>query len=69
MLEFVGFELSIMYTMPLPWVVFVAVNANSFALYTPGLSGVLFVPYRFSVLVFQSPIFVTMVQACVIFRS
>jgi hypothetical protein len=69
MVELVGFELNMIYTMPLPLVVLGAVTVTLFDLYTPGFSGVLFVPYRFSVFVFQSPIFVTTVQACVMFKS
>src|SRR5208282_2349796 len=58
-----------MYTMPLPLVVLGAVTVILFDLYTPGLSRVLLDVYRLSVLVFQSPILVTMVQVCVMLRS
>ena len=65
----VGFEPRMMYTMPLPLVLLPAVTVNVFERYTPGLRYETLLPYRSRVLVLQSPIFATTVQALVTFKS
>ena len=69
MVELVGFELSMMYTMPLFFAVLVAIVVNVFSLYVPGVRCIILFVYSVSTLLFQSPIFVTIAQAFVTFRS
>ena len=66
---FAGFELNMMYTIPLPLVALDVTVVTLFDLWTPAVMRVLFAVYSVSTPLFQSPIFVTIVLVFVRFRS